>query len=571
LNLKSGREFLYVLNMIRYFKSLLFVFITLILAQFVFAQTTQQNFNRARTFDVQHYLIRTSFDRKTRTIFGDTTISLKPLKSGFNAVALDAANLNFETITLEPEAAALPFKTAEDKVFITLAKNYSPKDLIKIRLKYSAKPRKGVYFVNAESDGGTLLHETQIWTQGEAEESRYWFPSYDFPDDKATTEQFLAVEAEETAISNGELIETLQNADGTKTFHFKMTVPHSVYLTSFVIGKYVKFTDTYKNIPLAVYLYPGRDYLYERVFANTGQMMRAFEELTGIAFPFNKYDQTIVAHFNLGGMENITATTLSDRDIFFSDRNRLVVEDIISHELAHSWFGNLVTCRNWAELWLNEGFATFMEAAWREKMYGRPDYLRKIAADRDIYFAEESKMDRKHGLYNQFARPDNSIFDSVTYQKGGAVVHTLRETLGDKIFWKAINIYLSKHKLGNVETTDLQKVFEDVSKKDLDWFFNQWIYAAGYPRLEIKYRYNAETRRLNLRVNQTQKAEDSTPSAFILPLDIEITTPGGVINEKITITRRAETFAVKLNEAPTNIAFDKELKIPLMLLKVQHE
>jgi aminopeptidase N len=348
-----------------------------------------------------------------------------------------------------------------------------------------------------------------------------------------------------------------------------MPLPHSVYLTSFVIGKYVKFTDSYKNVPLAVYLYPGREYLYERVFANTKDIMRAFEELTGIGFPFNKYDQTIVAHFNLGGMENITATTLSDRDIFFSDKNKFVVEDIVSHELAHSWFGNLVTSRNWAELWLNEGFATFMESAWHEKMYGRGDYLRKIAEDRDIYFAEESRMGRKHGLFNQLARPDNSIFDSVAYQKGGAVVHTLRETVGDKVFWKAINIYLNKNKLENVETSDLQKVFEDVSKKDLDWFFKQWVYATGYPRLEIKYQYNAETRRLNLSVNQTQKTEDLTPAVFILPLEIEITTLSGASVEKITITRREETFSLKLNEAPTNIVFDKDLKIPLMSVKVQ--
>jgi aminopeptidase N len=555
--------------MTRYFQSLLFVFLTASLTQFGFAQSAKQNFNRSHSFDVQHYLIRTSFDRKTKTIYGDTTVSLKPLKGGFNTVALDAVNLNFESVRLETEAADLPFRTGEDKIFITLGKNYSPKDLIKIRLKYSAKPRKGVYFINADRDGDPLPHEAQIFTQGETEESRYWFPSYDFPDDKATTEQFLTVEADETAISNGELLETLANVDGTKTFHFKMNLPHSVYLTSFVIGKYVKFTDTHKNIPLTVYLYPGREFLYERVFVSTKEMMRIYEELTGIAFPFNKYDQTIVAHFNLGGMENITATTLSDRDIFFFGRNRFAVEDIISHELAHSWFGNLVTSRNWAELWLNEGFATFMEGAYREKMYGRADYLRKIAEDRDVYFAEESKMSRKHGLFNQLARPDKSIFDSVAYQKGGAVVHTLRETVGDKVFWKAINIYLNKNKFGNVETADLRKVFEDVSKKDLDWFFNQWVYASGYPRIEIKYRYDAETQRLILSVNQTQKTEDLTPSAFILPLDIELTTPGGARTEKITVTKRAETFSLKLNEAPTNIVFDKDLKIPLKSLTVE--
>ena len=553
----------------RIFQTLILAVFINSFAQFVCAQPTRQSFNRVRTFDAQHYLIRTSFDRKNKTIFGETIVSLKPLRNGFKTIELDAANLDFEFVRLEPKDAVLKFETRGDKILIQLDKNYSPKDLIKIRLKYSAKPKKGVYFVNSQREGATLLHDAQIWTQGEAEESRYWFPSYDFPDDKATTEQFLTVERDETAISNGELLETLQNDDGTQTFHFKMAVPHSTYLTSFIIGKYVKSTDSYKNIPLAVYLYPGKEYLYRQAFSNTKEMLRIYEELTGIAYPFNKYDQTIVGEFPLGGMENITATTLSDRDIFLSDRNRLVVEDIISHEISHSWFGNLVTCRNWAELWLNEGFATFMEAAFREKMYGRDDYLRKIREDRDVYFAEESQMSRKHGLFNQLARPDNSIFDAVNYQKGSAVVHTLRETVGDDVFWRAINVYLNRHKFANVETTDLQKVFEEVSKKDLDWFFSQWVYGTGYPRLDIKYTFDAAAKRMNLIVSQTQKAEDNTPAAFILPLDIEIGTPNGTVNEKLSITKREETFSIILPDAPMRIAFDKDLKIPLKSLKLQ--
>lgn len=553
----------------RYFQLLLLVILTACLAHFSDAQTGKQNVNRIRTFDAQHYLIRTSFDRKNKTIFGETTVSLKPLKSGFNSVELDAANLDFESVKLEPKETDLKFETRGDKIVIALGKNFSPRDLIIIRLKYSAKPKKGIYFISARRDGAAQLHDAQIWTQGEAEESRYWFPSYDFPDDKATTEQFLTVEQDETAISNGELLETLQNADGSKTYHFKMPLPHSVYLTSFIIGKYVKFTDSYKNIPLAVYLYPGKENLYGQAFSNTKEMLRIYEELTGIAYPFNKYEQTIVGEFKLGGMENITATTLSDRDIFFIERNRLIVEDIISHEISHSWFGNLVTCRNWAELWLNEGFATYMEAAFREKIYGREDYLQKIREDRDTYFGEESQMSRKHGLYNQLARADDSIFNAVTYQKGSAVIHTLRETVGTEVFWKAVKVYLTRHKFANVETADLQKVFEEVSKKDLDWFFKQWVYGAGYPHLEVKYRYHSETKKMDLFVSQTQKPEDNSPAAFILPLDLEIGTQNGTISEKIMISKREETFSLSLPDAPMRIAFDKDLKIPLKTLKIQ--
>lgn len=550
-------------------KLFLFVCLAISLIHSTFAQSAKSNFNRTRTFDVQHYLIRTVFDRKARTISGDTTVSLKPLKTGFNKFELDAASLNFESVKLEPEGTNLQFRAENQKVIITLGKNYSPKDLIKVRLKYSAKPKKGIYFVSPERNATQIVRDAQIWTQGEAEESRYWFPSYDFPDDKATTEQFLTVEKDETAISNGELVETIENADGTKTFHYKMNMPHSTYLTSFVIGKYVKISDSYKNIPLGIYLYPGREYLVKDAFGNTKEMMRIYEELTGIAFPFNKYDQTIVAKFNLGGMENITATTLSDTDIFFSDTRKDIVEDIVSHELSHSWFGNLVTCRNWAELWLNESFATFMEAAYREKMYGRENYINKIKADVSEYFAEDVKIRKKHGLFNQSARPDDSIFDAITYQKGGAVIHTLREVVGDKIFWKAINIYLKRHKFGNVETADLQKVFEETSKKDLDWFFNQWVIGAGYPKLEVEQEYNPTTKILTLNIKQTQKDEDLTPSAFILPMEIEITTDAGITNEKITIRKREEKFLIKLKAAPTKLVFDKDEKIPLKTVRIQ--
>ena len=549
-------------------KLLIFFLLSANLFQVVFAQNN--NFNRTRTFDVQHYLIRTTFDRKEHTIFGETTISLKPLKDNFKSFALDGADLKFYSIKLDADSRDLQFRVENEKVYIALDKEYSPNDLIKIRLKYSAKPKKGVYFVNAEREDGEVLHDAQIWTQGEAEETHYWFPSYDFPDDKAMTEQFLTVGPNETAISNGELIETTPNADGSKTFHFKTNFPHSVYLTSFVIGNYVKFSELYKNIPLTVYLYPGKERFYKKVFGNTAQMMQIYEELTGIAFPYNKYEQTIAAHFALGGMENITATTLSDRDIFFSEENSLVVEDIISHELSHSWFGDLVTCRNWSELWLNESFATFMEAAYREKMYGRSDYLRKITQDRDIYFDAESKMKRKHGLFNQSARPDDSIFDAVTYQKGGAVLHTLRETVGDTNFWKAINIYLNKYKYENVETADLQRVFEDVSKQNLDWFFKQWIYGVGFPKLNLKYKYDKDKKQLNLTVNQTQKPEDLIPPAFILPLELEILTKNGAVSEKISITKREEKFSFNLNDAPTEIVVDKDLKVPLKKVTVEN-
>jgi aminopeptidase N len=545
------------------------IFLLFLFVSFSPAQAVKPNFNRVRTYDVQHYLIKTRFDRGAKRVFGETTVSLKPLKDGLGALELDAAGMTFDFVRLEPAGADLKYTVKNEKIAVTLDRAYGPAENISITFKYTAKPEKGVYFVEAERNGAAT-RAAQIWTQGEAEESHHWFPSYDFPDDKATSEQILTVEKDETAIANGELIETKANPDGTKTFHYKMPVPHAVYLTSFIVGTYVKVSDSYKNVPLGIYLYPGRESFAQKAFGSTKEMMRIFEELTGVDYPYNKYDQTIVAKFNLGGMENITATTFADEQIFFADFDfgRRPVEDLVSHELSHSWFGNLVTCRNWAELWLNESFATFMEAAYREKMYGREDYLAKIRSDVAEYFAAEVRIRKKHGLYNLLARPDDSIFDEINYQKGGAVVHTLRETVGDEVFWRAINVYLNRHKFGSVETVDLQKVFEETSKKDLDWFFAQWVYGTGYPKLEVKTNYNRRTRTLTLDVRQTQKIEDLTPAAFVLPIEVDIQTPAGTRREKINLRKRAEVFTFKMNDAPLKIDIDANEKIPLKTVKI---
>ena len=553
-------------------KSLLFISLAFfLLIASLYAQNKRPNFNRTRTYDVQHYVIRVSFDRAAKRVFGDTTVQLKPLADGFRQIELDSADMIYDSVKLEADGKDLSFRQAGAKIQITLDRDYSPKELISIRFKYSVKPTRGVYFVNELKERNETPRAAQIWTQGEPEYAHHWFPAYDFPDDKATTEQFITVEAGETAIGNGELIETLENDNGTKTFHFKMPVRHSVYLVSFVVGKHIKVSDKYKNIPLGIYLYPGKEQLAQTAFGNTKEMMRIYEDLTGIAYPFNKYDQTIVGQYDeFAAMENITATTLSDREVFFADFDfgKSGVEDIVAHELAHSWFGNLVTCRNWAELWLNEGFATFMEAAYREKMYGREQYLEKIREDVETHFAEGKPRRLRHGLFNQLARPDDSIFDTTAYQKGGAVIHTLRETIGDKAFWQAINTYLNRHKFENVETPDLQKAMEEASGQKLDWFFAQWVYGGGVPQVEVKQVYNAKKKTLTLTVKQTQETDELVPAVFILPLDIEIQTPTKTYNEKIKIDKREQVFTFKVNGAPKSVVIDKGMKIPLMVLKM---
>ncbi len=536
------------------------------------AQTSRRDFNRPQFYDAEHYILRVGFDRRAKKVIAETTIRFKPLRKNFAVAEFDAVGITFSSVTLEPMGKSLKFRSAGGKVTVTLDKPYDTTDTVAVRFKHSSTPRKGVYFVDRSVESGKEIHSDQIWTQGEADEARHWFPSFDFPSDKATFENYITANAGETVVGNGELLDEVKNADGTVTHHYRMNVPIPTYLVSFVIGKYTKVTDKYLNTTLGFYIYPGGEATARKAYGNTKEMMRVFEALTSVPFQFNKYDQTVVAGFTFGGMENVTATTMADTEIFAVNNPLFAagVEDLVSHELAHSWFGNFVTCKNWAELWLNEGFATFMEAAFREKMYGRQSYLNKIRRDAEIFILDDAVNNKRNALFNQNAGDVGALFDrpATIYNKGGAVVHTLREELGDATFWKAVNIYLNRHKFASVESTDLKAAMEEASGRDLDWFFDQWVYKAGHPKLDVKHVWDPAAKTLRVTVTQNQKADAITPAAFRLPLDIEFTIGTEKQIEKINITKRVERFEFKLSARPDKIEVDPLEKVPVKTVKV---
>ena len=283
----------------------------------------------------------------------------------------------------------------------------------------------------------------------------------------------------------------------------------------------------------------------------------------------------MVGNFAFGGMENITATTMADTEIAFANLEFLRgnVEDLVAHEIAHSWFGNNVTMKNWAELWLNEGFATFMEAAVREKLYGRGEYLRKIGVDAESFMADDEVSKGRFGLFNETAANTDKLFDrpSVTYNKGGAVVHMLREQVGNDNFWKAINLYLTRHRFGNVETIDLQQAMEETSGQKLDWFFTQWVYGVSYPKLNVKQRYDEPTKSLIFDIAQTQKGDSKVPQAFRLPLEIQIKFPdagGPIKTERLEIITRKQTISIPVPTKPETVTFDPNTKLPRVAINL---
>jgi aminopeptidase N len=541
-----------------------------------------------RAFDTQHYQLRTRFDRAAKTVFGDEIITLKPLAENFQEVRLHAAGLTIDAITLSDTTTKLQWRQEKpDKLVVKLNRAYDASETIALRIVYRAvKPKRGIYFTPEASlslPRVKLRRPPQIWTQNEPEDARYWFVAHDYPDDLATTEQFITTTAPaETTIANGKLLETHENTDKTKTFHWRMEQPHAVYLTSLVVGEFVKIEDVAKlslpdgserSVPLEFYTYAGGEKAARNAYANTAEIIRHFSKITGYPFPFNRYAQTGVAFFTqFAGMENITATTLADslilRPTLFRGENadllppeRLEVDNLVAHEIAHSWFGNLVTCRDWSHLWLNEGLSTFMEAVWQEKLAGEKAYMREMRVNQDLYLAEDRFSYRRPLVTNRYQDP-SQMFDSTTYKKGGYVIHMLRRLLGDEVFWQAVNHYLTAYSRQNVTTQDLQRVFEESSGQKLEWFFQQWAYQAGHPELRVRYRYDTDKKELALTVQQTQKTDAGTPEVFRLPgVQVEITAAGGTRTETINITERSHTFTFRQENPPFRLLFDADERV----------
>ena len=542
---------------------------TVFLAVFVLVQTllTQPvtdvpKYERVRQFDVKHYVVKVSFDEKAKKVFGDSTIILTPLKGAIDSVELDAVKIAFESVVDEKTKNAFDYKYDGRKLNIDLGKSYKPGEEIRIRTKYSATPKKGIYFVGASKKSEEVKHSSQIWTQGESQETSHWLPSFDHPSDRVTTETWITTEKTNTVISNGKLISN-EVKGNKRTVHHRMNQDHPLYLLSFVVGEFARVDEKHGDLPMSNYLYPGLEKRSGEIFGRTKKMMEFFEEISGIPYPFDKYDQVMVSDFPFGGMENITATTYSDTELLYGPRD--AADDLIAHELAHAWFGNMVTCKNWAELWTNEAFASFMEAAFRERINGKGDYLRKIRSDANRYFGyNATSRNARHGLYNVTADPitETTMFDPVTYNKGSAVIHTLRREIGEDAFWKGIRIYLKENKFGLVGKDQVKAAFEKSSKRNLDWFFKQWVEGVGHPKLTVAPVFENATGKLTLKISQ--KASDGSSRLYKLPVTLRVKTSQGEFTEKIQLEKKSHRLTLETKLAPETIVIDPDMNLPLL-------
>ena len=493
-----------------------------------------------RVNDLLHTKLDLRFDWKQEKVIGKATLRLKPHFYPTNTLTLDAKDFDIQSITLLSNKKALQYEYDGSLIQISLDKTYTRQETYEINIQYIASPaatggsnaitsNQGLFFINPS--GEEAGKPQQIWTQGETEWNSRWFPTIDKPNERCTQEVFVTVQDKFTTLSNGLLISSQKNEDGTRTDHWNMDQPHAPYLFMLAIGEFARVEDKWNDIIVDYYVEPEYKEDARAIFSNTVEMLNFFSDKLGVPYPWSKYSQVVVRDYVSGAMENTTAVIFGE---FVQKKKGDLIdnhnEKIIAHELFHHWFGDLVTCESWANLTMNEGFANYSEYLWLEHQYGTEEADYHMLTEWGDYI--DAARFNAHPLIHFGHKDKEEMFDRHSYNKGGAVLHMLRKQVGDDAFWAGLNLYLNKHKYTAVEAHDLRLAFEEVTGEDLNWFFNQWYFEQGHPELDISHSY--ENGNAFLTIEQTQTTE-GTPSIFQLPATVDL-----YIDEK-TVIRKSIT------------------------------
>src|SRR3954469_24388191 len=496
-----------------------------------------------------------AFTLDSLSFTGSVTTTLVALRPNMDSIVIDAGALLGITRTSAAGGATLRTSRHGDTLVVFLAKPVAFGDTARFTIDYDGKIESG--------RGLTYIDERpetprQIWSQGEDHDNHYWFPTYDFPNDKMTWEVEATVPAGFMAVSNGALASATKGASGARTLRWREDRPSATYLVSLVVAPLAKIHDTWKNVPVDYYTYHSDSALAWRLFHVTPDMIDVYSRLTGVPYPWQKYAQTTVADF-FGGMENVSATTLVDwlPDARAYQDRPWYQHILIPHELAHQWFGDYVTTANWANMWLNEGFAEFMPGQyWREKLGAH------IAED---YYLDEYRQFM--GVEARRPMPIAALESNNIYPKGALVLEMLKDYLGEQRFWAGVHRYLADHANGVATTDDLRQAFLNATGENLDWFWSEWVYGAGYPELAVTSTYDATSRRLTLVVRQTQrdtlKADSSgmryvVPEIFRMPVTIRVGMASGAdVVRTSWIRQREDTIVVDgVASTPAMIVLD---------------
>lgn len=507
--------------------------------------------------ELKHTKLKVNFDYQKEQMNGEEWLTASPYFYPGNELTLDAKGMLIHEVALDHNGKKSPlqYEYKNDILKITLDKTYQRNQDYTVYIKYTARPNevkqgsmaindaKGLYFINAQ--GTDPDKPTQIWTQGETESSSAWFPTIDKPNQKTTQEIYMMVPDKYITLSNGLLKESKKESNGLRTDHWVMDKRHSTYLFFMGVGEYAVVKDKWKNIPVDYYIEKEYEPYAKQIYGNTPEMIDFFSKKLNYDYPWAKYAQISGRDYVSGAMENTTAT-LHGSDILqkpgqLIDENTW--EDTIAHELFHHWFGDLVTAESWSNLTVNESFANYSEYLWNEYKYGKDQADYHLMTDVNNYLHNPSDFNKNLVRFNYESRED--VFDLVTYQKGGGILNMLRNYLGDDAFFAGMNDYLRTNEYQNAEAHQLRLSFEKVSGKDLNWFFNQWYFGSGNPKINYSSTFEPVKRQVAVTINQTQE------KLFEFPLAIDVYDNGKPKRYNVWVNAEAKnTFNFDVSKTP---------------------
>jgi aminopeptidase N len=519
--------------------------------------------------DLVHTKLEIKPDWQVMHLNGKATITLHPHFYPTDKLELNARGMALHEVSIVTKGgdrSKLKYNYNGNIISITLDRVYQNKENYTVFIDYTSKPEeievggssaitkdKGLYFINSRKMNPEKPQ--QLWTQGETESNSVWFPTIEDPQQKMTQEIYITVDTFFTTVSNGLLIASVNNNDGTKTDYWKQSLPAAPYLTMIAVSDFAVVKEKWKNIEVSYYLDKDFAKYANMIFGRTPAMMDCFSKMTGIDYPWEKYSQVVVHDFVSGAMENATAvihgTNMLQDSSEYVDGN---YEDYISHELFHHWFGNLVTCESWSNITLNESFANYSQYIWREYALGKDEADHLNQNDQALYMLLTKSNDPSLVRYDYANRED--VYDVVSYNKGGRILHMLRKYVGDDAFFAALKLYLETNKFGSAEVADLRLAFEKVTGEDLNWFFNQWYFKPGHPVIEISYAWDDSAKTQTVVVEQKQDFKKNP--LYRIPLKTDIYLGGKVERKNIVIEHAHEVFTWKFDSKPDLINLDSE-------------
>ncbi len=531
-------------------------------------EVSEYRAERTKKFDLIHTRLEVSFDWENRRMPGKATLQLRPYFYEQDTLVLDAKGFDISAVEIVNGDVTRDARYDYDglELRVPLDRKYTRKETLTLKVDYTAKPYereiggsaaitedRGLYFIN--HDGADPEKPRQIWTQGETEANSCWFPTIDAPNQRSTQEIYITVDDNFTTLSNGDLVYSQVNGDGTRTDYWKMDSSHAPYLFMMAVGEYAVVEDEWNGVPVNYYVEPAyKDYAKD-IFGNTPEMMTYFSELLDYPYPWSKYSQIVVRDYVSGAMENTTASVYME-DVQLTRRELLdeSYEYIIAHELFHHWFGDLVTCESWSNLTLNEGFASYSEYLWEAYKYGENAAQNKLYQELNTYLSEAET--KKEDLIRFYYKDREEMFDSHSYAKGGLILHMLRDYVGDDAFFASLSHYLKKNKFKDVEVHHLRLAFEEITGEDLNWFFNQWFLAKGHPVLKVEHSYVDSLSLLHVSVSQIQDRNEIP--IYRVPVDVEIWQGNTREHQVLWVDKAENEYTFSVSQRPSLFLFNSD-------------